>query len=212
LAQRAVSLILLLGSYDNETKALLNNIKEEIAKIFDGKTFAFLLENLELYLTDRFEVLAEIEDNQQITVYLFEGESLLNVLDLPLKIEENPDDIIFNYLKHNFDITTIDKRSVTAKYDLLMSLALEIFVVRHKEETRGGEYVELMHALFNDQSEKLWLFRNNSITVSDMLMEYLDMFRVKLRTYIDFTDLKTSILRIIRYSIENINTSYEASS
>lgn len=203
MSQRAVSIVLLLGSYDNVTKALLNNIKEEIAKIFAGKTFAFLLENLEIYMTDRFEVLAEIEDNQLITLYLFEGSSLHDVLDLPLKTGENPDDIVSSYLKHNFDISRINKRSVTAKYGLLMSLAVEIFLVRHKEETHGGEYVELMHALFTGQSEKVWLFRNNSITVSSMLMEYLDMFRVKIRTYDSSFDLKTSILRIVSYSVEN---------
>lgn len=71
MLNRVVSIVLLLGSYDRATKDILDKIKEEIAKIFDGKTFAFLLENLELYTSDRFEVLAEIEDGLQITLYLF---------------------------------------------------------------------------------------------------------------------------------------------
>jgi hypothetical protein len=90
LSEHAVSIVLLLGSYDKTTKTILDNVKEEIAEIFAGKTFAFLLENLEIYATDRFEVLAEIEDNQLITLYLFEGSSLHDVVDLPLKAGENP--------------------------------------------------------------------------------------------------------------------------
>ena len=198
-----VSIVLLLGSYDRATKELLDKIKEEIAKIFAGKMFAFLLENLEVYMSDRFEVLAEIEDGQQITLYLFEGSSLRDVVDLPLKAEEKPDDIIYSYLRQNFDVSTVNKKSVTAKFDLLMGLAVEIFLIRHKEETRGGEYVELMHVLFTDQAEKMWFFKNNSITISSMLMEYLDKFRIKMRDYTNFDDLKTGILRIIGYSSEN---------
>jgi hypothetical protein len=83
-----------------------------------------------------------------------------------------------------------------------MSLAVEIFLIRHKEETRGGEYVELMHSLFAKQSEKVWFFKNDSVAISSMLKEYLDMFRVKMRTYDSILDLKTSILRIVGYSME----------
>ncbi|TSA57899.1 hypothetical protein D4R42_00720 [bacterium] len=159
MPNRAVSIVLLLGSYDRATKDILDKIKEEIAKIFAGKTFAFLLENLEVYTSDRFEVLVEIEDGLQITIYLFEGKSLRDVLDLPLKAGEKPDDIVYSYLKQKFNVSAINKQSVEAKFDTLMGLAVEIFLIRHKEETRGGEYVELMHALFRGLSEKIWFFK-----------------------------------------------------
>ena len=78
----AFSIVLLLGSYDETTKNALNDIKEEIAKTFEGKVFAFLLDNLEIYITDQFQVLAEIENAQQITLYFFENSSLTDVKTL----------------------------------------------------------------------------------------------------------------------------------
>jgi hypothetical protein len=203
LPDRAVSIVLLLGSYDDTTKALLDNLKEEIAKVFSGKVFAFLLQNLELYMTKRFEVLAEIESGHQITVYLFEGPNLYDVQDLNLEEGENPDVVINNYLSKRYNTPIINKRTLSTKYDLLMSLALEIFLVRDLELTRGGEYIELMHALFAGQSGKVWFFRNNLIVVSSMLMEYLDMFRVNMRIYRNYDELETGITRIISHSIEN---------
>lgn len=200
MSKRAISIVLLLGSYDESTKELLDKIKEEIAKAFSGKIFAFLLENLEIYTTNRFEVLAEIEHGLQITLYLFEGLFLRDVMDLPFKVGEKSDDIISDYLKQKYDASIVDKKTVTAKYDLLMGLATEIFLLRDKEETRGGEYVELMHALLRNQSEKTWFFKNSSIVLSSMLKEYLDKFRVKMRYYSNPDDLKTSIIRIIGYA------------
>ena len=48
------TIILLLGSYDRETKSTLNKIREEIAKLsvhYDETIFTLLLENVEIYET-----------------------------------------------------------------------------------------------------------------------------------------------------------------
>lgn len=202
MASNAISIVLLLGSYDQQTKNILEKLKEEIAKVFNGKVFGFLLDNLEIYITNHFEILAEIEKNYRITLYFFENSSLQNVQDLPLKIGENPDQKIYNYLNDNYAITKFEKKTIANKYDLLTFFAVEIFLIRHKAETRGGEYVELMHILFADKSKKLWFFKNTSIVISAMLEEYLDMFRVKIREYQNFEDLKICVTRIVRYSTE----------
>ncbi len=49
------TIILLLGSYDKETKKILDVIKEQIAKIstyYGENIFTLLLENVEIYKTD----------------------------------------------------------------------------------------------------------------------------------------------------------------
>ena len=198
----AISIVLLLGSYDDKTKLLLDDIKEEVAKVFSGKVFAFLLENLEWYSTDRFEVLAEIRSNNQITLYLFEENDLFDVEDLDLEHSEDPDEVVRNRLMKKYNVSVLDKKTLRLKYDWLMKLSLEIFLIRELELTRGGEYLELMHAIYTNQSEKIWFFKNNSVIVSSMLMEYLDKFRVKLRTYINGPDLTKSIIRVIMHSRE----------
>jgi len=202
LPDSAISIVLLLGSYDDKTKLLLDDIKEEVAKVFSGKVFAFLLENLEWYSTDRFEVLAEIRSNNQITLYLFEENDLFDVEDLDLEHSEDPDEVVRNRLMKKYNVSVLDKKTLRLKYDWLMKLSLEIFLIRELELTRGGEYLELMHAIYTNQSEKIWFFKNNSVIVSSMLMEYLDKFRVKLRTYINGPDLTKSIIRVIMHSRE----------
>lgn len=58
-----------------------------------------------------------------------------------------------------------------------MRVARLIFLIRDREETRGGEYVELMHALFREHSNKVWFFKREGIQLSAMLMEYLDKLK-----------------------------------
>jgi hypothetical protein len=84
-----------------------------------------------------------------------------------------------------------------------MRNAKVIFLLRDKEETRGGEYLELMHALFRDHAGKLWFLKRNDIALSSMLMEYLDKYGVKLRTYQAESDLKTTVIRILHYQFQN---------
>jgi hypothetical protein len=201
LSKSAVSIVLLLGSYDKSTKSVLDNIKEEIARIFSGKIFAFVLSTLEIYFTKRFEILAEIEQNKQITLFLFEGANLYDVEDLPLEPDKEPSEVAYAFLKNKFGIYKIKKQPTIAKYNFLMNLAKEIFLIREEELTRGGEYVELMHALFSDEANKIWFFSKKSLTISSMLMEYLDMFRVKMRSYTGLPDLKKGIVRIVDYLI-----------
>lgn len=199
MSGNAISIVLLLGSYDKQTKSILNSIREEIAKQFSGKPFAFLLANSEIYITERFQVLTEIEENKRLTIYLFEENSLYDVYDLPLANVQDPQQVVFDFLSRKFDIIKIRKESVMQKFEWLMTLSKAIFIIREKSLTRGGEYVELMHALYIMQGDKIWFFKRNSINISSMLMEYVDAFEVKLRFYSKQDDLIASVIRLIGY-------------
>lgn len=178
----------------------MGKIKEEIAKKFDGKIFAFLLDTLEIYITNKFEVLAEINPGKQITLYFFENSSLRDVEDILLNVGENADTKILDYLNKHYNISKFEKKPLANKYDILLSWAKCVFVIRDKEETRGGEYVELMHILFADKYESLWFMKNREIQISSMLEEYLDLFGVKIREYSTIDEMITSVLRILGYS------------
>ncbi|MEM2971741.1 MAG: hypothetical protein QW270_04890 [Candidatus Bathyarchaeia archaeon] len=63
-----IAIILLLGSYDSETKLQLENLKEEIAKSFSGENvYAFLLDNIEIYYSDIVQVLTELLNETKAT-------------------------------------------------------------------------------------------------------------------------------------------------
>jgi len=99
------------------------------------------------------------------------------------------------------DVKDITRMSVSRKFDALMSVAKSILLVRDKEETRGGEYVELMHALFRECASKVWLLKKEGIRLSAMLLEYLDRFRVNMRTYASDRDLVTEVIRLLSYEL-----------
>ncbi len=199
MAEDAISIVLLLGSYSSKTKKTLNNIKEEIAKQFSGRPYAFLLANLEIYMTERFQVLTETEENKRITVYLFQDNSLCDVYDIPFSEGQEQTQIVYNFMSKKFDISKIKKQTIFQKFDWLMGLSKGIFLIREEELTRGGEYVELMHTLFSGKGKKIWFFKKDSIQVSSMLMEYLDTFEVKMRSYSKENELLAEIIRIVGY-------------
>lgn len=194
------SMVLLLGSYSHNTKYVLAKVKEEIAKQFSGKPYAFFLANLEIYMTDKYQVLTEMEEDKRLTLYLFEDNSIYEVHDLPISTGQDQTQIVYKFLSEKYDVSRIKKQSLANKYEWLMTLSKRIFLIREEELTRGGEYIELMHSLFTEKSNKLWFFSNKSIVLSTMMEEYLDMFQVIMRYYSDLNDLQTRILRAVEYT------------
>jgi hypothetical protein len=197
--------ILLLGSFDPQTKLLLENAKEEIVKTFSGENvFALMLDRLEIYTADDMEVLTELSGEKTITLFIFQNSQLIDTDDIKLKTS-NVDKTVYDYLKEKYTIKKVDKLPIFNKLDVLMRDATVIFLLRHREETRGGEYLELMHALFREHAGKIWFLKRNGIALSAMLMEYLDKYAVKMRTYREEKDLEDSILRILKYQLQNLS-------
>jgi hypothetical protein len=194
-----------LGSFDPQTKLLLENVKEEIIKSFSGENvYALMLDTLEIYTAEAMEILTE-QSVEKITLFIFENSQLIDVNDIKLK-EESVDKTVYDYLKEKFTIKKINKLPIFNKLDVLMRDATLIFLLRHKEETRGGEYLELMHALFREHAGKIWFLKKNDIALSSMLMEYLDKYGVKMRTYEEERDLKKAVIRTLRYQLQNSAT------
>lgn len=198
----SLSIVLLLGSYDKKTKKILDSLKEEIAKTYSGRVLAFLLSNLDLYETDKFQVLTETEENISTTVYIFDNTGLQEVYDIPLKLGDDQSQVLYNSLKNKFSIGKIQKTTTAKKFDYLLTASEVIFLIRNKEETRGGEYVELMLSLLEQNAPDVWFFKKEGIHISSMLMEYLDKFGVIMRPYFDTEELAIGIIRVIDNLLE----------
>jgi hypothetical protein len=195
-----IAIILLLGSYDPQTKSHLECIKEEIVKSFSGENvYTFLLDNVEIYFSDIVQVLTELSNGGKATFFIFQDNRLIDVCDVNLK--NGLDETVYSFLKEKYGIQKLNKQPVFEKFDILMRLARAVFLIRHKEETRGGEYLELMHAFFRGYSEKVWFFKKNGLQLSTMLMEYLDKFKVNMRTYTNEQNLTPAIIRILKYEL-----------
>jgi hypothetical protein len=195
-------MVLLLGSYDNKTKPILDSSKEEIERVYAGEVFTAVLSNLELYDTENFQVLTETNEEKKImSIYLISDYGFQEAYDLPLPSEDKRDEYVRNFLKKKYGLLSAAKEPTAYKLDNLIRAAEVIFLIRHKEETRGGEYVELMYALNKGYAGKIWFFKNEGIILSSMLMEYMDMYKVTMRTYFKLEDLKSGVLRVLEYFI-----------
>lgn len=196
--RQPIAIILLLGSYDRQTKSCLECVKAEIVKSFSGENvYAFLLDNVEIYFPDIVQVLTELTNEDKATFCIFQNSQLIDVHDVNLK--NGLEETVYSFLKEKYGAKRINKQPIFEKFNILMRLAEAVFLIRHKEETRGGEYLELMHALFSGYSEKVWFFKKNRLQLSTMLMEYLDKFKVNMRTYTNEQDLTSAITRILMY-------------
>ena len=161
-----------------------------------------MLDKLEIYTADDMEVLTELSAEKVLTLFVFRNNQLIDMVDIKLQ-KASVDTTVYDYLNDKYAINKVDKLPIFNKLDVLMRDAAVIFLLRHKEETRGGEYLELMHALFRGHAGEIWFLKKNEIELSAMLMEYLDKYQVKMRTYREEKDLKDNILRILKYQIQN---------
>ncbi len=140
------TIILLLGSYDKETKKILDVIKEQIAKIstyYGENIFTLLLENVEIYKTDNDWICVEKFD-EKATFIIFEQDSI-NVKDVIDFDAKNEEDIVKILKKLGYK--SFIRIPVLEKHQVLATISSLVFVIRHKELTRGGEYIELAFLL-----------------------------------------------------------------
>jgi len=179
-------------------------VKEEIVKSYSGENlYAFLLDTVETYDTDKFTILVE-RLNKKVTIFVFHqfDSRLIDVEDV--KIEKDLDETVYTFLKNKYDIKKTKKTPIFKKFDIMMRISQNIILLRDKEETRGGEYLELLHAIFQNYSDKIWFFRRDGIQLSAMLMEYLDNFRIKIRSYNSEKNLLSSVMRVLGYEISKL--------
>jgi hypothetical protein len=195
---------LLLGSYDPQTKVCMETVKEEIVKSFSGENvYALILDHLEMYEAGTVQVLTESFDaDDKVTLFVFQNAQLIDIDDTMLE-KAGLDSTVYAFLKEKYDVKEMKKTTIFDKLNALMLIAGAIFLLRQKEETRGGEYLELMHALYSGYSEKIWFFKKDGIELSAMLMEYLDKHKVMMRTYQREQDLIDSIVRTIKYRLQD---------
>jgi len=203
-----LTFILLLGSYDLDTKTLLDLLKRKIAEKYGGEgVFAFLLDELEIYSTKEYFALVERWTEERISVHTFHRDGTLKEsYDLEITKEKIIDEAIKGLLRKELDVKEVTKLPVLEKLELIMKISKEILVIRDREETRGGEIAELIYCIMSGLSEKVCFFKKEGFMLSSMLMEFLDKQRVVIRTYRNHNDLVDSVLRFLSYRLSQNQT------
>jgi len=196
-----LSVVLLLGSYDPHTKSVMYALKEKIAEEFSGtNTYAYLLEELLIFNEEshRFFVIAERWSEKRISIFIFtHAEYPLDNVEVEIG-DENIEAVVRKVIREKYNVA-IRKVPIVDKLRILAQLSVAIIVIREKEETRGGEVAELIYLILNNFADKVCLFKRENISLSSMLMEFLDYMRIPIRTYNSIDELIQGVKRYISY-------------
>jgi len=205
LEERAIPLIvLILGSYDDETKRVLLAVKEEIAKMStyysEYVLIPLLLEDIEIYRCED-NTLAIVErygDKYTVMVMDARGE-LVEVNDLPVATLEEVEE----YLRNDLGLASPCRLPILEKMHTLANSSFLIITIRHVELTRCGEYIELAYLLSRGlPPSKIVILVNKNIHVSTMLKELIRAFHAYWEEYSNLEDLLNIVRSIIHYRID----------
>ncbi|MEX2690189.1 MAG: hypothetical protein Q6351_007680 [Candidatus Njordarchaeum guaymaensis] len=200
-------IVVLLGSYDPETKRVLDQIKRSLQNYFSGMNiYFFLLEDLELYRfrtseDQNFTLLVERFSEGRVSAFIFRLLNLLTVYDL--SIERDLKEELYEFVKKHYKAVTIVEVPILEKLRAIAEYALVILLIRHKEETRGGELIELAY-LANEFGEKIWFIKKENVKLSSMVLEILDHFEIKMRCYSTDKELTDEVIRIVSHRLQII--------
>jgi len=208
---RLTRIILLLGSYDKQTKPVLVGVKDNLEQAFVShpeQVSALLLDETELY---RFDL-----DGRELTIFIekYEGGLTLSVLDAQQTIDtedfsgkndEKIDEIIIQYLADHYQTKSYVKFTLLEKLRELSQFSSLVFLIRDQELTRGGEYIELGFLLSLPtarlEPSKVQFFKREGMDLSEMAWEILDLYKINKHPYKDQEFLLRETVRITRNAL-----------
>lgn len=203
-------IVLLLGSYDPETESLLVRLKEEVSHSLmnqDDTILIFVLENLEIYSfaistqsdTEKITVVAETYDqNKRLSIFIMKEDGIMDAYDLPLA-GKKIDDAVVKSISGRYNIESFCKLEILEKLTQLAVASSVVFLLRDRELTRGGEYIELVYLLGGDKlrPSKIYFLKNDRIPLSEMIVDFLSKYGIKQVPYNDINKLILDVTVII---------------
>lgn len=204
--------ILLLGSYDKETKPILRNLRKILNEKFERYVCTtVLLENIDIHKSSiegiDIQLFIEKEDSQITMTIVRNGNQILERLD----VDESEFSSTIGEKSKLIDYTKFRKLNQLEKVGLLNEWADIAYTIKHNELTRGGELVELTYILFtnakraNIDAFKYNIFFQSNIVISSMLEEIVKNFRIDTISYTDYPSLEEMAIQTTRNHIARLN-------
>lgn len=207
-------IVLILGSYDKRTHAILqmtrNNLSESLMHI-KKNTLILLLNSVEMFYFETLDkrkivLITEILEDR-LTFYLVNETEIIDIDQQVIKQGNDVKEIVYNYIEMRYPNANIFEYPIFDKLDVIASMATIIFFIRHKELTRGGEYIELAHLLNTTDPSKMYFLKKEGFDLSTMTLEILEKKGVHSRTYRKESHLVDHTKRIF-YNITKENDSH----
>ena len=181
----------------------MEGLREKIVEVFSHmEVYAILLDDAEAYLAGNYEVLVEKSRNDILTLYVFSNREVQDVDEIKVG-KTSLDDAVYVFLRDKYNVRRhFSKLPLINKLLLLFEAASLILIIRHREETRGGELIELALAGEKGYANKIWFLKKEGINLSTMVEEYLDLKLINMRSYQKIEELVNEAIRIISYEIQ----------
>lgn len=199
-------MVLILGSYDHETKPALVTLKSCLASGLmseEWTALVVLVDDIDVYKIDvpeSTESLFVISETAETGLSLFVVRSrlLVDAVDMG-RSTEDVDHVVAGFVSERYAGTVL-KLPILDKVTVLASIMQVAFLVRHVELTRGGEYIELAYLIGLERASggKLWFLKREGFELSSMAWEILDKFGVQMRSYINVEGMCAEALRVVR--------------
>jgi len=206
--------ILILGSYDPETKPVLEAVREELSKLTtvveDIYVLPLLLEQVEIFLIEAEERLFFLveEGHREAEISVIDRSGVIrDRIRLELPVEKKLESVVLDVakdiaprLKGFIKLPVMEKLAALAgpKECLLL-------LIRHVELTRGGEYIELafLTGRYVDPGNIYFICREG-VPLSEMAHDLIELFRLNFRTYREVSELVQLVRRIVNYRIKEL--------
>jgi hypothetical protein len=201
--------ILLLGSYDPITKPILRNLRLQLNENFSRYScFTILLENLDVHISSRQRDILLFEYNEdEIVCTILEDYKIVETLSVPPNEFKEKLGIDAGLIAYN----EFRKLSEMEKVKLLAEWSDLVLLVKHREDTRGGELVEMTYLLFNKNTFnnsdplKYIFFHRKDICISTMVKELITLFGTKVIPYKNESNLCEEVNSEIKKNITRLN-------
>ena len=195
--ERQIRYLLLLGSYDPKTRNLMNYLKDELLKrLVSQKILVWILDELEVYRFNGRLAIAEFWDENKASIYIERDGDIAEVYEITLK--HTPyDEAVYHFLRKELKAESFERFPIFEKLKTLFSFSLVNVVIRDREETRGGELIELAYALMEGYADKTWFFAKRCIEISTMVESIIIKAGSHMMAYRDETDLLEKMLELI---------------
>jgi len=189
--------LLLLGSYDPDTRKLMEYLKNELLKrLVSQKILVWILDELEIYRFNGMLVVAEFWSENRASIYVESGGEIAEVYELVLEARSR-DEAVYQLLRKEFGTGRFEKLPIFEKLNTLLGFSLADIVIRDREETRGGELIELAYALMRGNADKTWFFVKRCIKVSTMVESILIHAGGHMMNYRNEADLLDKVLELV---------------
>jgi hypothetical protein len=110
--------------------------------------------------------------------------------------------VTISFIRSKYPGSTFSKLPIIEKLRQLADASTLTLLIRHKELTRGGEYIELAFLLGSkSQPPKTVFLSKTNVEISEMVWELLDYHGVNFRQYKNEHYLATESIRLIRHFI-----------